>query len=124
MVSKVKQTTKTDDSKLFAFLAVFLGIIGFVIALLTKKEDKYVMHYAKQSLVLTIFAVCIWIVYAILATLITLVTFGFGVFVVAPVGMILWLAVVILWVIGWIYALSGEIKYIPFIGKYADKFNL
>lgn len=124
MVSKAKQTTKTDDSKLFAFLAVFLGIIGFVIALLAKKEDKYVMYYAKQSLVLTIFGFGIWIVYAVLATIITLVTFGFGIFLVAPVGMILWLAFLVLWVIGWIYALSGEMKYIPFIGKFADKFNL
>lgn len=123
MVKKAKET-KTDDSKLFAFLAVFLGIIGFVIALLTKKEDKYVMHYAKQSLVLTIFAVCVWIIYTILAGIITLITFGFGIFLVAPIGIILWLAVVILWVIGWIYALSNEMKYIPFIGKFADKFNL
>ena len=45
---------KEDDAKLFAFLATFLSIVGFVIALLVKKDNKYVMFYAKQSLIIFI----------------------------------------------------------------------
>ncbi|MCX5704306.1 MAG: hypothetical protein NT066_07465, partial [Candidatus Omnitrophica bacterium] len=45
---------KDDDSKLFAWLATFFLIIGFIIALVTKKDNKYVMFYAKQSLVIFI----------------------------------------------------------------------
>ena len=51
-VAKVEK--KEDDGKLFAFLAVLLSILGFIIALLAKKDNKYVMFYAKQSLVLFI----------------------------------------------------------------------
>lgn len=120
MASKIKD----DDTKIFAFLAVFLGIIGFVIALIAKKDNKYVMHYAKQSLVLTIVAFALWIVYMIIAVPLTLITLGFGAIILWPIGMILWVGVVVLWLIGWIYALSGEQKYIPIIGKYGDKFNL
>ncbi len=53
-----KQTKEVEEGKPFAFLAIFLGLIGFLIVLLTKKENKYAMFYAKQSLILSI----VWIV--------------------------------------------------------------
>ena len=53
-----KQTKEIEEGKAFAFLAIFLGLIGFLIVLLTKKENKYAMFYAKQSLILSI----VWIV--------------------------------------------------------------
>lgn len=102
---------KADDSKTFAFIATFLSIIGFVIALVAKKDDKYVMYYAKQSLV-------IFIVY-IIAGIIGMIPF-LGWFFLGP---ILYLVSTILWVISWIYALSGEEKKIFFVSKFADKFN-
>ena len=74
-----------QDSKVWAFLSVFLSVLGVVLAYLLKKDDSYVMHYAKQSLVLVV-------------------------------------AWVILWVMGWIYALSGEKKEIPVLGSFASKF--
>jgi len=100
-----------DDGKAFAFLGVFLGIIGFVIVLLAKKDNKYAMYYAKQGLVLTIAGVCLMIV-GIIPIL------GW---IVAILGNLL---LFVLWIIGWINALSGTEKPIPIIGKYADKINL
>jgi uncharacterized membrane protein len=104
-----------DDSKTFAFLATFLSIIGFVIALVTKKDDKYVMYYAKQSLVLFIAYVIIWIALFIIG----LVTLGFG-FILYPIA---WILLTILWIVSWVYALSGEMKPLPVIGKFADNFK-
>ena len=49
-------------SKGWAFLAVFLGIIGFVLAIVLKPKDKYIMFYAKQSLVLVIASVILSVV--------------------------------------------------------------
>ena len=54
MKKDVNQKKGKKDSVLFAFLATFLSIIGFVIALISKREDRYVMYYAKQSLVIFI----------------------------------------------------------------------
>lgn len=112
----VKKTARTSaklkgDSKLFAFLATFLSIIGFVIALLTKKNDKYVMHYAKQSLV-------IFIVYigAVVITIVPIIGW--------LIGFILYIAATILWIISWIYALTGKVKEVPIVGKYGRKINL
>lgn len=101
---------KNDDSKLFAFLAVLLTLIGFIIAYAAKKEDKYVMFYAKQGLVLFFAWLVAWIA-------------GMSLFFVTFVGMILNLIVLVLWIIGMVYSLSGEMKEVPLIGQFAKSFN-
>jgi uncharacterized membrane protein len=98
---------KEDDKKLYAFLATFLSIVGFIIALVAKKDDKYVMFYAKQSLVIFI----AWIIAAILSFI-------------PVIGWVLQVLVWILWLISWIYALSGEEKDIPVIGDLAQKLKI
>jgi uncharacterized membrane protein len=101
-----------EDGKVFAFLGIFLTLIGFLIVLLAKKENKYAMFYAKQGLVLFIAYIIISV-----AGMIPII----GWFIILPLGMIL---MFVLWVIGIVYSLSGEEKYIPIIGKFADKINL
>lgn len=110
-MAKKQVSKKEDDRKMFAFLATFLSIIGFIIVLLTKKEDKYVMFYAKQSLV-------VFIAYVI-AGVIMMIPF-IGWFVLGPLA---YLIVTILWIFSWAYALSDEQKEVPIVGKYAEKFN-
>lgn len=91
-----KKSSKNDDRKVFAWLATFLTIIGFVIALITKKNDDYVMFYAKQGLVLFIGQIIISILPAL---------FFFRFYAIKE---ILWIFWVILWIISWVNALSGE----------------
>lgn len=107
-----EKASSNDDPKVFAFLAAFFSIVGFIIALVTKKEDKYVMFYAKQSLV-------IFILYLI-SGIVAMIPF-IGWFILGP---IMYLITTVLWVISWIYALSGEQKDVPIIGEYAKKLNL
>ena len=102
---------KESDSKLFAFLGVFLTIIGFIIVLLTRKNDKYAMYYAKQGLILFIALIALQIVGFVLA--ITLIG--------APLALLLWVAWMILWIIAIINSLSGNMKPTPVIGRFADK---
>jgi len=103
--------SKQDDDKLWGFLAVFLSIIGFIIVILLKKNSRYVTYYAKQSLVLFI----AWVA-ACVVSLVPLLGL-----IISP---ILVLVVLVLWVIGWVNALSGKMKPIPVIGKYADQIKL
>ncbi|MBI3623556.1 DUF4870 domain-containing protein [Candidatus Pacearchaeota archaeon] len=102
---------KDDDSKLFAFLATFLSIIGFIIALLVKKDNKYVMFYAKQSLV-------IFIIFMI-ATITGWIPFTGGI-----IKVVVNIAGFIFWLMSWIYALSGKIKEIPLVSEYSKKLKL
>lgn len=101
----------SGESKLFAFLAYLLGIVGFVLVLLVKRKDKYAMYHAKQSLMLFVAAVIISIV-GIVPIL------GWFAYV---IGMI-WL--VIVWVLALLRALSGVEKPVPLIGKYGEELKL
>jgi len=101
-----------SESKLFAVLGVFLLIIGYIVVMLTRKNDKYAMFYAKQGLVLFIAAViasvAAWAV-------------GWIPFIGRVVSGALWIIIVVLWIIGIIYVLSGDEKEIPIIGEFAKK---
>lgn len=104
---------KVSESKLFAFLGVFLGIIGFLIVLLARKNDKYAMYYGKQGLILFIAAVIVQVVGAVIPIV--------GWFIIWPVASVLLL---ILWIMGILNSLSGTMKPVPIIGRFADKFNI
>jgi uncharacterized membrane protein len=111
----VKKSGGSDDRKLFAFLGVFLTIIGFIIALAVKKNDKYVMYYGKQGLVLFVAWIIAWVAVMIFMWIPMI---GWVVY------YALYLCLLLLWVIGIINSLSGEMKPIPLIGQYADKINV
>ncbi len=107
--------SKDNDKTLFAFLATFLSIIGFIIALITKRDDKYVMYYAKQSLVIFVIgAIAGFLVLFIkwIPIMGTLINFALSIL------------IFIIWLLSWLYALSGEEKYIPFVSDWAEKVNL
>lgn len=107
-----RELDKKDDKKLFAFLASFLTIVGFIIALVLKREDKYIMFYAKQGLILFVGQVIIGVISKIPII---------GWFILGPILLILW---IILWIITWINALSGNEKKTWLIGDLAEKIKL
>ena len=112
---KSKKNQKDDNKILFAFLATFLSIIGFIIAIVVKKDDKYVMYYAKQSLVIFIISIIAGILVSIFSILpVTGRLIGFA----------LNIIVFVIWLLSWIYALSGKEKEIPIVSVYAKKINL
>jgi uncharacterized protein len=114
--AKKKRPNKIENDKnLFAFLATFLSIIGFIIVLIAKRDDKYVMFYAKQSLVIFIMAIIAGFISGILVFLPVI-----GWIISAALHILIFLA----WLLSWIYALSGEMKDVPLAGDYAKKFNL
>lgn len=102
-----KKTKDMDESRGFAWVASFFLIVGFVIALVVRRNDKYVMYYAKQGLVLF---------------------FGFiigGVVDFIPVvGNLFMVFVVILWVISWVNALSGQKRKTWIVQDIAEKIKL
>jgi uncharacterized membrane protein len=112
---KKEETKEKDDSKLFAFLATLLSIVGFIIALVAKKDDKYVMFYAKQSLVIFIASVIVWIVGLVL---------GLMPIIGKIISVVLNVLIAVLWLLSWLYALSGKEKEVPLVGKYARNIKL
>jgi len=101
---------KKDDSTIYAFLATILSIIGFVIAIIARKDDKYVMYYAKHSLIIFIIG-CVGGVLSSILSWIPVIgqIISLGIFIV----------VFLAWILSWIYALSGKQKVIPIITDWA-----
>jgi len=106
---------EVEDGKIFAFLSIFLTIVGFLIVLLTKKDNKYAMYYAKQGLVLFI---------AYIAVGIVIMVIGWIPIIGWLITAALWIFMLVLWIMGIIYSLSGEEKDIPIIGELAKKINI
>jgi uncharacterized membrane protein len=107
--------SKDDDKKLFAFLATFLSIIGFIIALIAKRKDKYVMYYAKHSLVIFV----ILVIAGIIGRVFLIIPLA-GEIINAALAVLS----VLLWLLSWVYALSGKEKSIPIITDWAEKIDL
>lgn len=99
------ESSPVDNSKVMAIVAYFI----FFLPLLTEyKDNDFVKYHVKQSI------------------LILLVGVGIGVISSIPVigwivGMLAWMALVILWVMGILNAASGKKQPLPLIGKYAEE---
>jgi len=90
-----------SDSNLMAALS-YVWIISIVM-LIIKKDDEFVKFHAKQGLILFI------------ASFIGVIPF---------IGWIIWIVVVVLDIVGFIKALSGERYKIPVIGDISSKINV
>ncbi len=114
-----------DEGKIFAVIAYLLGIIGFLIVLLAKKDNKFAMYHAKQSLVLSIAALIIFIPGSIVTAIIGIVpVIGWIIaLVLSLVMMLIGLGFLVFVVLGIINAINLQMKPLPIIGKFADKFN-
>ncbi|HBY10412.1 hypothetical protein A2473_00690 [candidate division WWE3 bacterium RIFOXYC2_FULL_42_13] len=94
-----------DNSKIMAIVAYFI----FFLPLLTEyKDNDFVKYHVKQAI------------------MILLVGVGIGVISSIPiigwiVGMLAWMALVVLWVMGILNAASEKKQPLPLIGKYAEE---
>ena len=104
MVKKTKRIGD-EDRKLYAFISSFFTIVGFIIALILWRKDKYIMHYAKHGLVL-------FIAQAVIIVLGPFLYF---------LSSVLWVLWVILWIVSWMNSFSGKMKKTFLIGDLADK---
>ena len=110
-MKKETSLNKKDDEKLFAFLGAFFVLIGFLLVLSLRKENKYAMFYAKQGLVLFIAAV----IFSIFSG-IPLIGWIFS-----TILLICW---IILWVITFVNSLSGEEINTFLVGELAKKIKI
>jgi uncharacterized membrane protein len=93
-----------EENKALTYLA-YLGLL-FLVPLFAKKESKFAQFHAKQGLVLTI----AWFLGSFLVPI-------FG------LGMLVYIAVLVLSIMGLINVSKGEMKDLPLVGDIAKKFN-
>jgi uncharacterized membrane protein len=110
--SAPKRAVLEEDDKVFALLGAGLPLLGYVILLLAKRKTPYASFYGKQGVLVFI----AWVVAAVAAWF-----FDFVPVVGELIGVVLWACVIVLWVVGIVNALSGEVKDLPVIGVYAGR---
>lgn len=93
-----------EENKTLTYLA-YLGLL-FLVPLFAKKESKFAQFHAKQGLVLTV----AWFIGSFLVPI-------FG------LGMLVYIAVLVLSIMGLINVSKGEMKDLPLVGDLAKKFN-
>ncbi len=91
-----------EDGKTMGGIAYF-GLLGFLIAFLTKRENKYVMYHAQQSLIIVI---CLLVV------------------AIPVIGWLIGIGAFVLFIIGMLNGFKGEIKPLPMVGNLALKFGI
>lgn len=116
MAEEIKKPVGTggndvDDNKMIALLSYII----FFIPLLVQKDSPFVKFHAKQGLVLFLFDVIIGIVSTVFVT----ITLGFG----ALIIWVLYIPPLVLAIMGIMNVLNGKMVQLPWIGKYAEKFN-
>ncbi len=99
-------STDIESGKAMAGISYF-GLLGFLIAMLTSRENRYVMFHAQQSLIPTILFVVRFLP-------------GTPFFVDGIAG----LAALVLFIIGLINGFGGKVQPLPLLGELAYNFGL
>ena len=105
--SKDNKSNTNNNKNLKAFIASFFTLIGFLIAILAWRNDKYVMYYANHGLILFLSSIIINIISPL-----------------SVISKLAWLLWFILWIITWINALSGKRKHTLIITDLAKQINI
>lgn len=107
-----KETTQEIENEKICTILMYIFPIGQIwyLADESMKKSMLAKFHLKQSLVLIIAYVALHIIFAIIPFL-------------WLIGWILILALFVLWIFGLIFAIQGEKKDIPVIGKFANKFT-
>jgi uncharacterized membrane protein len=108
-----------QDGKTMAILAY----IFFIIPLLAARDKKYAMYHTEQAIMLWIAFIVIYIAIWILTFIVGQISSSIAC-VISILGIIPWLAYLVLWIMGLINAAGGKLKELPIIGSYGAKLNL
>jgi uncharacterized membrane protein len=95
-----------EQGKTMAFVAYLIFFIPLLME--DMRKNKFVMFHTEQAIVLLIFN--------IIAAILSTITCGLGIILYIP-----WLVFLIM---GIMNALNGQVKELPLIGKFGEKFNL
>lgn len=97
-----------DEKKVLAILAYIGPLI--LVSYLLAKEDPFVKFHIKQGLLLVIGEVTTWLI-------------AMMIWILFPLLQAINIFLFVLAIVGIIRAAHGEMKELPFIGKYAKRFN-
>lgn len=117
----VASITEADiqDGKTMAILAY----IFFIIPLLAARDKKFAMYHTEQAIALYLAFIVIYIAMWILTYIVGMISSSLAC-VISILGILPWIAYLVLWIMGLMNAIGGKLKEIPVVGPWGAKFNL
>ena len=102
-------------------LAYLVGAITGILFLVIEpfKNDRFVRFHAFQSIFLNLAWIAFWIVWAIVVGILTMISHGLLALILGPVGLLIGLAALCLWVYLMYSAYQGKTFQVPIIGPLA-----
>ena len=95
-----------ESGKTMAIIAYFIFFVPLLVE--EAKKNKFAMYHTEQAIVLLILNLIVGIVATI--------TCG--------IGLILYIPLLVFYIMGIVYAAQGQVKPLPLIGQFGEKFNL
>jgi uncharacterized membrane protein len=105
-------------SRYIAFLAYLLSVVGAVFVLLFRRNDRFAVFHAKQSLGLVLLAVMVIIIWAVAGWLMSWIPYIGFIFAMATFALVIasYMTLFISWLMGIKYALEEKMQPVPVIG--------
>lgn len=110
------------SQRLLAFLAYLLSVVGWVIALLFARRDRFVVFHTKQSIALLLFLLAVTAGWGVFAWLTAWFPFMFNIGI-AAFGIVIaaFVFAAVVWIRGMSNALRGHILPLPIVGAWARR---
>jgi uncharacterized membrane protein len=100
-----------ESGKTMAILAYIFFVIPLIVE--DARKNKFAMFHTEQAIVVAI----LYIIGFVLGTIGSMVCIG-------AIFYLIDLFAFVLWIIGLINAIQGQVKILPVVGQYGEKFNL
>ena len=104
-----------QDNKIMGILAYFGPLV--LVPIFAAKESPFARYHSNQGLILLILAIALGIVFNIIGRIILAISLSLW-FLTTLLSGLVWLGIGVFAIIGIINAVNGQMKELPFIGKY------
>ena len=113
----------SSNSKLAAFLAYLLPILGWVYVFAFYRKDKFAMFHTKQAITIILMAIVGPIVWAVIAWVLALIPWIGGPLAISLFALViaLYIALLIVWLMGLLHAWRAKLKPLPLVGSWAAR---
>jgi uncharacterized membrane protein len=111
------------NAKYFALLAYLLSLVGALYVLLARRNDKFAVYHAKQSLGIAMLALVVLITWIVIAWILAWIPYLGFIFAMASFALVIaaYLVLAIAYILGMKYALDEKMQPVPIVGRLADQ---
>lgn len=111
-------------SRYVAFFAYLFSVVGALGVLLLRRNDRFAVYHAKQSLGLVLLAIVALLVWGVVGWVVSWVPYVGFIFAMAAFALVIaaYITLVVSWIAGMKYALDEKMQPVPMFGGLIQRF--